>query len=368
MGAFRLLMVAAAAAALPPSTVYVMRHCSRSTYLPDLEHQPVYQYLANYSDGGELPDWGVAPQLCTARGRKIVRGEGAALKETFAGYGTVVAFHDSGSKRDATTAADFLEGLGLGIASAPSADIFNPVRAGYCAPLAPADRARALADQLVAVAPPPRLEERVAALQSALGVGVAPRIETIPDVVNATTGGWGGGTAIASEWIECLLLQSGAGLPPGYGRFTNESVYAMTDIHQYAFAVKARGLPLARRYGSNLAAHVVAGLAEANAGNAAVFVGHDTNLEQLGALLNLTWALPPYADNLAPPGSILRLTASDSPTGRVVEADLLYTTFESDDGALRRSSVAFSHDSTGLPLAEFAARANATFEAACVRL
>ena len=54
----------------PPATVYVMRHCDRSTYLPDLEWSPRYAYLANYSDGGELPSWGVAPTLCTARARE----------------------------------------------------------------------------------------------------------------------------------------------------------------------------------------------------------------------------------------------------------------------------------------------------------
>ena len=46
-----------------------MRHCARSTYLPDLEWSPRYAYLANYSDGGELPDWGVAPTLCTPHRR-----------------------------------------------------------------------------------------------------------------------------------------------------------------------------------------------------------------------------------------------------------------------------------------------------------
>ena len=60
-----LLLIAAAS---PPSssTVYIMRHCARSTYLPDLYGGQRPAYLANYSDGGDLPDWGVAPTLCTA--------------------------------------------------------------------------------------------------------------------------------------------------------------------------------------------------------------------------------------------------------------------------------------------------------------
>eukprot|EP00966_Prymnesium_polylepis_P234254 5418297-Prymnesium_polylepis.1 len=67
----------------PSSTVYLMRHCARSTYLPDLYGGQEPAYLANYSDGGDLPDWGVAPTLCTARGRKIIEGQGRSLKSEF---------------------------------------------------------------------------------------------------------------------------------------------------------------------------------------------------------------------------------------------------------------------------------------------
>jgi len=66
--------------------VFVMRHCARSTFLPDLQAPLEFVYLANYSDGGELPDWGVAPTLCTARGRQIVQGEGKALSAAFARF------------------------------------------------------------------------------------------------------------------------------------------------------------------------------------------------------------------------------------------------------------------------------------------
>ena len=62
------------------STVYIMRHCSRATYFPDMAYLPgEYKYLANYSDGGPIPNWGVPPAHCTARGRRIVAAQGKAM-------------------------------------------------------------------------------------------------------------------------------------------------------------------------------------------------------------------------------------------------------------------------------------------------
>lgn len=354
--------------ALPPATVYIMRHCARSTYFPDLEHEATFRYLTNYTDGGPLPAWGVAPQLCTARGREIVRGEGAALAGEFAGYGDRLrAFHDGGSRRDVTTAADFLAGAGLNVTSTAAAALFNPVKAGYCPALSAAAYGASVRAQLAAVTPPPQLAARVAVLQDALGKGAAPPMPAIADAQNATTGGWRGGTAIAAEWVEALLFQLGAGLDVGYGRFDAADVYALTDIHLYARAINDQGAAVARRYASNLLAHVVRALGDA--GGAALYVGHDTNVEQVAALLNLTWAIPPYADNLVPPGSILRLRAADvgdDGARRAVVGDLLYVTFE--QGALHTKPVAFDAVQPSLDLADFTTRAQASLDAPCVRL
>ena len=65
------LLLAAMASSGGAATVYVMRHCARATYYPDLRYVP-FPFLSNYSDGGALPDWGVGPALCTDRGRRII--------------------------------------------------------------------------------------------------------------------------------------------------------------------------------------------------------------------------------------------------------------------------------------------------------
>ena len=366
MRAAALLLLAAARAA-PPSAVYIMRHCARSTYLPDLEDEKTYPYLANYSDGGELADWGVAPTLCTARGRAIVRGEGAFMKDEFARYDSLKVFHDSGSQRDTTTAADFLAGLGSSVESVAAPEVFNPMKAKFCPYLTEQESAAAVAAQLEVVHEPDALAARVEVLQEVLGAGVAPAMQNISSEV--ADGKWRGGAAIAAAWIEAMLLQLGAGIPPAYGRADAADVYALLDIHVYARAINDRPWAIERRGGSNILAHARRDLVEGS--GATLYVGHDTTLDQMGVLLNLTFAdMPPYPTNTPAPGSILKLEAADDADGgRSVTATYFYVEdFEHDDGALARAgSTTFAGGATSMPLEEFAARANATIDYACVR-
>ena len=234
-----LLSVATAAPPPPTTTVYLMRHCARSTYFPDLYGGQEPEYLANYSDGGELPDWGVAPTLCTARGSRIVQGEGASLKkEVLARMGPqqeLKVVYDAGSRRDNTTALDFLEGVGLPFVKRDGdAEIFTPTWAG-CPELTSAAKEAAVSAQLAAVAKPRDYEARVAALQELLGEGAA-NFTTMPDVVAGGPVGLLGGSFVASSWIEAMLLQFGAGLPMGYGRVTPAMLYELLE-HRHAFGL-----------------------------------------------------------------------------------------------------------------------------------
>ena len=52
---------------------------------------------------------------------------------------------------------------------------------------------------------------------------------------------------------------------------------------------------------------------------ATFYVGHDTNLDGLGVLLNLSWAPEPYPRDATPPGAILRLSAA----GDEIRADYM---------------------------------------------
>ena len=198
----------AASPSPPSSPVYLMRHCARSTFLPDMYGGQTPRYLANYSDGGELPDWGVPPTLCTARGRSIVVGQGRSLRaEVLSRIGTdhLKVVYDAAATRDNTTALDFLTGLGLpSLKRMGAAEVFDPPEA-WCPLLTEEQKRNAVSAQLGAVPRPKGYTDRIAALQKILGRGVAPPMQSMPDVVSGGDVGWIGGSNAASSWIEAML-------------------------------------------------------------------------------------------------------------------------------------------------------------------
>ena len=192
-------------AAAVTSTVYVMRHCARATYYPDLEYADQgFQYLQNYTDGGPLPSWGVAPELCTARGVKIVTGQGKSLAaevKARAGQSKLKVIYDGAAARDKTTSEAFLEGAGLSFKALAKADatIFNPQKAKFCPYPSAEEYRQGIARQLTSVAPPPEMDALFEKLQQALGKGAAPPIPSMNDTISQA-GYYLGRTYVASSW------------------------------------------------------------------------------------------------------------------------------------------------------------------------
>jgi hypothetical protein len=221
------------AVAAPSRTVYVMRHCVRSQFFPALEYVSDFKYLANYSNGGPLPDFGVKPSLCTARGREIVAAQGKSMAGEIAlrtGGKPLKVIYDGAAARDKTTAEAFLSGAGLppSLARADAA-IFNPQHARYC-PYPTAEEYRsAIAQQLQTVPPPKGLKTLLERLQTLLGRGAAPPIPSMNSSISPQ-GYWLGKEYVASEWVETMLLQYGSGLPVGYGRVSPAELYALLPL------------------------------------------------------------------------------------------------------------------------------------------
>jgi len=367
------LAAAATAHSQPPtSTVYLMRHCSRSTYLPALYGGQEPAYLANYSDGGDLPDWGVAPTLCTARGRRIVQGEGRALRSEvlsrLGSHSSLNVVYDAGSTRDNTTALDLLTGLGV-----PSnkrdgdGEIFTPTWAG-CPMLTPKAKESAVAGQLVNVPRPASYEVRLAALQQLLGRGVA-NLTTMPDVIAGGPVGLIGGLFVASTWIETMLLQFGAGLPMAYGRVEPPLLYELLDLHVYYRALADKPFIIEQRGTSNLLAHMLRDLRTADAG-VSLYVGHDTNLDGLAVMLSLAWPhAPPYPANTTVPGSMIRLTTRGEGAAATVDAAFLYpSSFANDEGAMAEVEAIFPNGQATIALEELLKLAGARIDTRCVNL
>ena len=346
-----------------------MRHCARSTFLPDMYGGQTPRYLANYSDGGELPDWGVPPTLCTARGRSIVVGQGRSLRaEVLSRIGTehLKVVYDAAATRDNTTALDFLTGLGLpSLKRMGAAEVFDPPEA-WCPLLTEEQKRNAVSAQLGAVPRPKGYTDRIAALQKILGRGVAPPMQSMPDVVSGGDVGWIGGSNAASSWIEAMLLQLGAGLPMAYGRVTPAQLYDLLELHVYYRAVAVRGLAIERRGESNLLAHMMRDLLTPASG-ASLYVGHDTNLDGIAQLLDLAWDATPYPTNTTVPGGILRLTASGTGKDATVSGAFLYSNLADGDGKMREVEASFGGKGS-ISLAELSNLAKQKIDARCVRL
>jgi len=116
---------------------------------------------------------------------------------------------------------------------------------------------------------------------------------------------------------------SGAKL--GWGRVTAVQIQEMMSLHAtYAELMRRTGY-LAQARGSNLLDHVVRSLEQAMSrrpvrgalapvdSSLAVIVGHDTNLSNLSGMLRLSWLLPSYQADDAPPGGALIFSLWQSP-------------------------------------------------------
>ena len=132
-----------------------------------------------------------------------------------------------------------------------------------------------------------------------------------------------GPLSLASTLSEDLLLEYADGMTGdrlGWGRLTAANLLEVLSLHT-AYADLLRRTPyLARTRGANLMNAIVSSLEQAATGKAVagaigppqtallVISGHDTNLSNLSGMLGLTWLLPGYQADDAPPGSALIFT------------------------------------------------------------
>jgi 4-phytase/acid phosphatase len=126
--------------------------------------------------------------------------------------------------------------------------------------------------------------------------------------------------SIGSTLSENLLLEytngfQGADL--GWGRLNRESLLKALELHAVYADLMRRTKYLARARGSNLLAHVLLSMEQAESGQTIsgalggagdsllILSGHDTNLSNLSGMLDLTWKLPGYQPDDTPPGGAL---------------------------------------------------------------
>ena len=160
---------------------------------------------------------------------------------------------------------------------------------------------------------------------------------------------------LASTFSENLLLEYANGMQGrqlGWGRLNAANLLQVLSLHT-AYADLMRRTPqLARTRGSYLLTAILRSLEQSISGKVVkgalgapgttvlVISGHDTNLSNLSGLLELSWLLPSYQPDDAPPGGALLISLWRSqPDGRYsVRLQFVAQTMEQMDRATPVSS------------------------------
>jgi len=333
------LLPAAAEELQLEQVVLVSRHGVRS---PTNLRLPLEQLAAE-----PWPRWPVGPGELTPQGAKLATIMGGYYRAAFAQEGLLaregcprpddVFVWSDVEERTRASAQAMLDGMypGCGLKPVTQPDLekddplFHPTTGGVCKLDGATARAAILGrvggdigNVMQAYAGP------MAALQEVLRCcaptmcrrdGLGCTLPRTPTSVG-TNGRIEGGLYLGAALSEILLLEHANGFPAeqvGWGRVDEAKLLQVTELRGLYYELAQRTLYPAQRYGSNLLDQVLetmrgrisgkkAASAKAPAASRLVMlVGHDSNIANLGGMLNVDWALAGYQPNETPPGGAL---------------------------------------------------------------
>lgn len=306
------------------------------------------------------PTWPVVKGDLTPRGERLIKAMWTDLRALFASYdllpknqcpppGAIYVRADV-DERTRATARGILDGLGEGcsLGFAVSTEhidpLFHPVKAGLYRfnPVAAATDVLsmthggmdALQDQLNG---PMNLISKINGEPSAklcARFTLIPncQLTDLPNAVSVSSDGKNirlvGGLSIASSLAEIFLLEYGnwPGGDAGWGQVNATTLGQILPLHARIFDIVNRAPVVSWARGSSLLREMTAALlgrhydSRCNDAKLVVFVGHDTNLANLGSLLNITWQASGYPLNGIPPGGALFLELWEKNGKRQVRA------------------------------------------------
>ena len=320
-----LLFLVSATTALPTKSVLIFRHCLRST--PTSAYgAPGYNDFNNYSSH-QFPKWPVPVYQCLPHGLTLVQAAGKQIGPSLPS--PVVFKVDTSAQRDIDTANSLLVGMGKQLNSFVSAPaLFDPP----CPHVEKTKAIAALKARFAASTPPKGHTDRLQRLQTLLGQGVAPAIDTIKDTVK-DNGYFTGGSSIASEFAEAFLMQYGGSMPQtAWGEITSATqIYDYIETHIYYRGINDRVLPLVSRSHSMMTDAITNFLSNSSVTGTLVLVGHDADLDALAELFGMSWHTTPFPKNATTPGSALRF---DLDTNNNVAASVQYQDYNGSSDVL----------------------------------
>lgn len=293
------------------------------------------------------PEWPVARGELTPRGARLVSAMWANLKTDLQKKGLLPAdacpdqsaifVRADVDERTKATAAAILDGLapacGLGYAVSDMEidPLFHPVRAGlyhYDAITA------ATAVLSMTHGGLERLQDEFSGALTLMGrisgppaanlcsrFALMPRcqLEDLPNAISVSPDGSTirilGGLGVASSMAEIFLLEYGEwpNTPAGWGEVDARVLGQLLPVHSRIFDIVNRAPVVSWANGSSLLMEMTAALSgrhydrRANEAKLVVFVGHDTNIANVGALLEFYWDAAGYPPNGIPPAGAIFL-------------------------------------------------------------
>ena len=145
--------------------------------------------------------------------------------------------------------------------------------------------------------------------------GLADLPNSISVAANGKNVRLSGALAVASDMTEIFLLEYAQwpGSPAAWGQVDEHALRELLPLRAGVFNAVNRAPEVARAKGASLLAEMAAALEgshrdqRCNAASLVVFVGHDTNIANVGALLGVHWQMTGYPKDAIPPGAILCL-------------------------------------------------------------
>lgn len=159
-----------------------------------------------------------------------------------------------------------------------------------------------------------------------------------------------GSLGFASDIAEIFLLEYGQwpGEPAGWGMVNKRVLSGILPLHSEAFDLINRAPRIAWARGGFLLSEMTKALRgehedqKINEAKLVIFAGHDTNLANIGGLLELDWKLEEYPQNGTPPASVMFFELWDRGGKKEVEInyytqsmEALHSVIEASDDNLK---------------------------------
>lgn len=197
----------------------------------------------------------------------------------------------------------------------------------------------------------------------------------------------GGALRTASTFAELLLLEYANGFPMsdvGWGRITRDQMTQVFRLHTTAFDIEQRTSYVAALQGSALLEKILGALADEAVGTPGsappgasfvAYVGHDTNIANVAAMLGLSWQQPGYQEDQTPPAGALVFELRQTDAG-ARNIEIFYVAQSLDDMRAAQGNRAMrarvrlpgcDWEGSACPLAEFAKLVREKLDRSCTQ-